>query len=66
MQENKDKVLLFGYRKYGEKIASELVKNGYFVVIVENEEKYTQKAIKNGHKAFKVDFEDDEEIVQIL
>jgi len=66
MQEKKDKVLLFGYRKYGEKIANELMKNGYFVVVVEEDEHYTQKAVRNGHKAFTVDLNDDEEIVQIL
>ncbi len=66
MQEKKDKVLLFGYRKYGEKIANELMKDGYFVAVVESDDIYTQKAIKNGHKAFTVDINNDEEIVQIL
>ncbi len=66
MQEKKDKILLFGYRKYGEKIAAELVKNGYFIVVVESDESYAQKAIKNGYKAFCVDINNDEEIVQIL
>ncbi len=66
MQEEKDKVLLFGYRKYGDKIAKELIKDDYYVVIVENDDIYTQKAIKNGYKAYTVDIDHDEDIVQIL
>ncbi len=66
MQEKKDSILLFGYGKYGEKIAKSLISNNYQVIVIDKEDSLVQKAIKNGYKAYCIDIMDDEEIVQIL
>ncbi len=66
MQEKKDSILLFGYKKYGEKIANALKNSNYQVVIADNDKKSIEKATKNGHKAYYIDIENDEDIVSIL
>jgi len=66
MQETKDSILLFGYKKYGEKIATSLEKNNYQVVVADNNKESIAKALKNGYKAYYIDIENDEDIVQIL
>ncbi len=66
MQETKDSILLFGYKKYGEKIAISLEKNNYQVVVADNNKESIAKALKNGYKAYYIDIENDEDIVQIL
>ncbi len=66
MQETKDNILLFGYKKYGEKIANALQSSNYQVVIADNDKDSISKALKNGHKAYLIDIENDEDIVSIL
>lgn len=66
MQEQKDSILLFGYKKYGEKIANALENSAYLVVIADRDKENVKKAEKNGHKAYLIDIENDEDIVQIL
>ncbi len=66
MQEKKDSILLFGYKKYGEKIAFALENNDYEIVIADTDKENIEKAEKNGHKAYFIDIENDEDIVQIL
>ncbi len=66
MQEKNNSILLFGYGKYGEKIANSLHKSNYEVVLVDEEQKLIDKAAKNGIKAYCIDLENDEEIVSIL
>jgi len=66
MQEKKDSIILFGYKKYGEKIANALQNSNYQVVVVDNDKNSIDKAVKNGHKAYLIDIENDEEIVEIL
>ena len=66
MQEKKDSILLFGYKKYGEKIAYALLNSGYQVVVADNSKESIDKAVKNGHKAYLIDIENDEDIVGIL
>ncbi len=66
MQETKDSILLFGYKKYGEKIAISLEKSNYQVIVADNDKESIAKALKNGHKAYYTDIENDEDIVQIL
>jgi voltage-gated potassium channel len=66
MQEKKDSILLFGYQKYGQKLANALESSDYQVVIADNNKESIEKAEKNGHKAYLIDIENDEDIVQIL
>jgi len=66
MQEKIDKILLFGYKKYGSKIANNLKQNGYFVIVVDNDKDAIDKAIKQGFDAYLIDLENDEDIVNIL
>ncbi len=66
MQEKIDKILLFGYKKYGSKIANNLKQNGYFVIVVDNDKDTIDKAIKQGFDAYLIDLENDEDIVNIL
>ena len=66
MQEKKDSILLFGYKKYGQKLAYALESNNYQVIVADNDKESIEKAEKNGHKAYLIDIENDEDIVQIL
>jgi len=66
MQEKKDSILLFGYKKYGEKIANALKKDNSQVIIADNDKDSIDKAIKNGYQAYLIDLENDEDIVEIL
>ncbi len=66
MQEKKDSILLFGYKKYGEKIANALLSSNYQVVVIDDDKDSVDKALKRGFKAYCIDIENDEEIVEIL
>ncbi len=67
MAEKKDRILLFGYGNYGEKIAKQLAQNGYDVYIAENDKENLKKASKDGFEnLLVVDFEDDEQLTNIL
>ncbi len=66
MQEKIDKILLFGYKKYGEKIANELKRAGFFVIIVDSDQASVEKAVKKGQEAYHIEMDNDEEIVKML
>ena len=68
MLEEKDKILLFGYGKYGEKIANRLRQSGFSLYVVDIESKYIKKAKKNGFgNSFVLqDINDDEELLEII
>ncbi|WP_200762169.1 potassium channel family protein [Nitrosophilus alvini] len=66
MSEKKDNILLFGYGRYGEKIAKYLA-GDYSLYIAENDRKRLKKAKTDGYeKLFFVDIESDEELVSLL
>ncbi len=67
MLEKKDKILLFGYGRYGEQIAKQLINNGYDVYIAEYEKKNLKRATSDGFEHILiVDIENDEELTSIL
>ena len=68
MLEEKDEILLFGYGKYGEKIANRLRQSGFSLYVVDIESKYIKKAKKNGFgNSFVLqDINDDEELLEII
>ncbi len=67
MLEKKDKVLLFGYGKYGEQIAKQLLYNNYEVYIAEYDKKNLKRASIDGFEHIMVvDIENDDELTDIL
>jgi len=67
MQEKKDKILLFGYGRYGEQIAKYLLNDGYDVYIAESDKKNLKHASVDGFEHILiVDIENDEELTNII
>lgn len=67
MSEKKDKILLFGYGRYGEQIAKQLMHTGYDVYIAEYDKKNLKHASLDGFEHILiVDIENDEELASIL
>ncbi len=67
MSETKDRVLLFGYGRYGEQIAKHLKYGGYGVYIAEYDKKNLKRAAQDGFKDISVvDIESDEELADLL
>ncbi|WP_281950935.1 NAD-binding protein [Nitrosophilus kaiyonis] len=67
MQEKKDKILLFGYGRYGEQIGKYLLNNGYDVYIAESDKKNLKHASVDGYEHILiVDIENDEDIANTI
>jgi len=67
MSEKKDKILLFGYGRYGEQIAKQLRNSNYELYIAEYDKKNLKHASMDGFEhILVVDIENDEELTNIL
>jgi voltage-gated potassium channel len=57
---------IFGYSKQSKNIANSLIKDGYAVSIVENNEKYYNDALSDGHKkCLHIDITEDDELEKL-
>ena len=67
MPEKKDKILLFGYGRYGEQIGLNLLREGYDVYVAETDKDKLKKADREGVRhLFVIDIYDDEQISDII
>lgn len=67
MFNKKEKILLFGYGKYGENIAQQLRLNGHEVYIVDYDKNNLNRAyIDKFEHIFEVDIQDDEQLLNVL
>ena len=66
MQEKNNNILLFGYGKYGERVAKSLRNSQYNVAIIDKDKTLINKAKKDDFTAYLIDLQNDEEIVSIL
>ena len=67
MLEKKDKILLFGYGRYGEQVGKFLLNNNYDIYIAENDKKNLKHASVDGYEHILiVDIENDEELTNVI
>ncbi|BAF69970.1 potassium channel family protein [Nitratiruptor sp. SB155-2] len=67
MSEKKDKILLFGYGRYGEQIAQSLLSGGYEVYVVdESKEALKRASMHDIENLFLIDIDDDEKLTDLL
>jgi voltage-gated potassium channel len=67
MLEKRDKILLFGYGRYGEQIGLNLLNEGYEVYVAETNKANLKKADREGvEHLFVIDIHDDEQITDII
>ncbi len=58
-----NKMILYGYSKLAEQIASLLVQKGYHFTILENDQESVQRALSDGYKAYESNLNEDENLI---